>query len=44
LLLDERLPQPAPGKRARKAQPNEPAADDDDIKFVTHEPRAAESL
>jgi hypothetical protein len=41
LLLDERLPQPAPGKRARKAQPNEPAADDDDIKFVTHAPRIA---
>jgi hypothetical protein len=39
MLLDERLPQPAAGKRARKAQPDEPAADDDNIEFVPHAPR-----
>jgi hypothetical protein len=41
LLLDERLPQPAAGKRARKAQSDEPAADNDDIEFVAHAPRIA---
>jgi hypothetical protein len=39
LRLDERLPQPAAGKRARKGEPDEPAADDDDIEFMTHAPR-----